>query len=352
MINPNALPCNGSHAGADDDQTPDGDDVTWFRVDDGFNEHPKVLALGRVRLPAVGLWTQCGIWCARNLTDGYVPMRVVREHDPKLRYAPRLVEVGLWVPVAPADVPAPYLQLEASWKRIGNGLSANWYFFHDWSDQQPLRAQVQDRRRKTAARVSKWREKNADHSTVEAPRNAVTGITSARSRNAVTSTGGNAVTPLPRNAVGNAAPDPTRISTTSSTSYEEVVLTNPPALRAVPPTRPRRATRIPDDFTATEAMIAWARENTPDVGRAETENFRDYWVAATRNAEKRDWVAAWRFWMRREQKRHDERRPANGRPAHTSARMDKVLAALHPDDPFLREYGQPTSPLIIEGGTS
>src|SRR5690606_34826018 len=62
--------------------------------------------------------------------------------------------------------------------------------------------------------------------------------------------------------------------------------------------------RIPDDFTVTEAMKQWARQNTPLVGQAESDLFIDYWQAAAGpNARKRDWGKAWQVWMRREQKR-------------------------------------------------
>lgn len=64
--------------------------------------------------------------------------------------------------------------------------------------------------------------------------------------------------------------------------------------------RRARATRLPEDFTVTPEMILWARENTPNVGRRETENFIDYWrSAAGVTARKLDWVAAWRTWMRK-----------------------------------------------------
>ena len=64
--------------------------------------------------------------------------------------------------------------------------------------------------------------------------------------------------------------------------------------------RSPRASRIPDDFQVTPEMIAWARENTPSVGRRETEDFIDYWHSASgANARKLDWVATWRNWMRK-----------------------------------------------------
>lgn len=64
---------------------------------------------------------------------------------------------------------------------------------------------------------------------------------------------------------------------------------------------PSRATRIPDDFEATPAMVGWAREHAPHVdGRFETAQFKDYWAAKSgKDATKRDWVRTWQVWMRK-----------------------------------------------------
>lgn len=67
-----------------------------------------------------------------------------------------------------------------------------------------------------------------------------------------------------------------------------------------PVTKPRkRATRIPDDFTVTPDMVAWARERVPHVdGRHETEKFINHWKAESGSrATKLDWPATWRKWM-------------------------------------------------------
>ena len=60
------------------------------------------------------------------------------------------------------------------------------------------------------------------------------------------------------------------------------------------------ATRIPDDFRVTPEMVQWAKANVPHVdGRLETAKFTDHFKAASgANARKKDWIAAWRNWMR------------------------------------------------------
>lgn len=77
--------------------------------------------------------------------------------------------------------------------------------------------------------------------------------------------------------------------------------------------KPKR--RIPDDFTVTPAMIAWAREHTPLVGAAETAQFIDWHKG--KGTTMSDWVAAWRTWMRKSQtdaERYVSR--ASPRPQH------------------------------------
>jgi len=63
----------------------------------------------------------------------------------------------------------------------------------------------------------------------------------------------------------------------------------------------KRATRIPEDFEVTPAMVEWARSEVPNVdGRRETQKFMDHFRAASgATARKQDWVSAWRNWMRK-----------------------------------------------------
>lgn len=63
----------------------------------------------------------------------------------------------------------------------------------------------------------------------------------------------------------------------------------------------KRGTRIPDDFTVTPDMVAWAKDRAPNIdGRRETEKFVNYWRAKSgANATKLDWPATWRNWIMR-----------------------------------------------------
>lgn len=44
--------------------------MTWFKIDDNFFLHPKVIAAGN---SAVGLFVRAGAWSSNHLTDGFVP---------------------------------------------------------------------------------------------------------------------------------------------------------------------------------------------------------------------------------------------------------------------------------------
>jgi len=98
----------------------------------------------------------------------------------------------------------------------------------------------------------------------------------------------------------------------------------------------RRAAGIllPADFHATDEMRAWARLETPNVGYAETAQFVDYWRSQTGPKSLRPdhaaWVAAWRLWMRDQQKRVERLPSFRGTPVQTAV---EPAAAAPPDGP-------------------
>jgi len=94
-------------------------------------------------------------------------------------------------------------------------------------------------------------------------------------------------------------------------------------------------------------MISWARQNTPLVGRADTDQFVDYWTAASGSrASKMDWPAAWRTWMRKAQRDAErDAQPRRTRPAaggHVSATDANIAAFLG--------GGTTTGPLALTEG--
>jgi hypothetical protein len=113
--------------------------MVWFKVDDHLHDHRKVRRLGRDKLPAMGLWVLCGSWVADETNDGFVPEEIIQRYDPTLRYARRLVAVGLW-----EELPEPGDE---------EGLD-----FHQWDEHQPTADQVEAKRQADAARKARWRE--------------------------------------------------------------------------------------------------------------------------------------------------------------------------------------------------
>lgn len=92
------------------------------------------------------------------------------------------------------------------------------------------------------------------------------------------------------------------------------------------PSEPRkRGTRIPEPFMLTAAMKAWASHEVPGLDLpSHTREFVDHFRAASgSNATKRDWVAAWRNWMRRA-----HRSTPGSRQTFTQQKQDNNLALL------------------------
>jgi len=98
--------------------------VSWVKLDDGFADHPKVLAVSG---DAVLLHLAGFCYCARQETDGAIPelalSQLTRFSKPKAaKLAARLVEVGLW-------------------ERNGAG-----WLVHDYLDYNPSRESLKERR--------------------------------------------------------------------------------------------------------------------------------------------------------------------------------------------------------------
>ncbi|MFV0575971.1 MAG: replication protein [Vibrio sp.] len=63
----------------------------------------------------------------------------------------------------------------------------------------------------------------------------------------------------------------------------------------------KRATQFPQDFMITDSMTEWANNNQILVNlQEETEQFKDYHTA--KGSTMKDWVSAWRTWMRNSKK--------------------------------------------------
>jgi hypothetical protein len=220
--------------------------MSWFKVDDGFYSHEKVLTIPRaIRAEAVGTWTLCGTWSADKDRDGYVPTHMIEELGASLAGAAALVDAKLW-------------------RRQRTG-----FVFVNWAEFQPTREEKSEKRRAESQRKAEYRARKARES-------------AAVSGNVPTGQNQDDAPPVP----DPTRPDPSLIST--SDEVEKM-------------TR-KRATRIPEPFILTAAMRADMAAECPGIDLDHsTKQFVDYWRAASgRTATKKDWVAAWRFWIRRD----------------------------------------------------
>jgi hypothetical protein len=224
--------------------------MPWFKVDDGFHGHPKVVELS---LSSVGLWTLAGSWCAKYLTDGFVADKTVKRLGASSDETAELVNAGLWLTA------------------LGG------FEFKDWADYQPLKADVEAERAAAQERMRKVRAKKK-------------GVI-----------GSGEQTP---NVQENFARSSEDVRVTPSQSH--------PSPIPVPPTGEarKRGTRLNDLFEVTPAMVTWAAENAPDVnGKRATEMFMNYYKSKSGQAGVRvDWVLTWKNWLLKDQQTAEERR--------------------------------------------
>ena len=66
--------------------------MPWFKVDDNFSLHPKVIDAGNA---AVGLWVRCGAWSAAHRTEGHIPTKVAYQFGSK-KEIDTLLAARLW----------------------------------------------------------------------------------------------------------------------------------------------------------------------------------------------------------------------------------------------------------------
>lgn len=79
------------------------------------------------------------------------------------------------------------------------------------------------------------------------------------------------------------------------------------------PKKQKRRTRIPDDFTISPSMRAWAHEKTPTLDIDETTHrFILYWEGEGKV--KADWLATWKLWMLKEAGSNAVQMPKDAEP--------------------------------------
>lgn len=109
--------------------------MTWFKIDDRFHSHPKVLAAGNA---AVGLWARCGSWSADQNQEGFVPHAIARMYGTAAEIK-ALVRVGLF-----------------------EDDDRGGYLIHDWLDFNPSADRVASEREAAAERQRRLRASRRD----------------------------------------------------------------------------------------------------------------------------------------------------------------------------------------------
>lgn len=105
--------------------------MTWFKVDDSFWSHPKVMGLSD---EAIAMWVRAGSYACQHLTDGAIMSRVTHALGTR-GAAEELVAAGLWA-------------------RADDG-----YIFHDWGEYQETSVDVKKRRDQWKERQKRARKK-------------------------------------------------------------------------------------------------------------------------------------------------------------------------------------------------
>lgn len=121
----------------------------WARLDDELIDHSKIFVAGEAlgkNGPAIalGFYALGLMWSNRHLTDGFLPLAVVRSFrhvDRPTSVADALVKAGLWE------------------KNGGSG-----YVIHDYSDHNPKASNVKAKRRRERLRKQSEREAKARES--------------------------------------------------------------------------------------------------------------------------------------------------------------------------------------------
>ena len=215
--------------------------MPWFKIDDGFWSHPKVLELSP---DALALWVRAGSYSAGHLTDGEVKPSILRLMGADDAAADELVESGLW------DFE------DGSW------------WFHDWDVYQPSRESVLAEREAAAERMRQVRANKSKRS-------------GERSGEQVA----NVREKFADGSASPTRPDPTRPHSSKKSAS------------AV------RGSRISRDFSMTDEMRAWGAAEVPRVDLdAKLPEFIDYWAGVPgEKGVKLDWVSTWRNGMRKQQ---------------------------------------------------
>lgn len=305
----------------------------WAKIATDLPQHPKLAALED---PAPAGWALVVaiLYCRRHLTDGVIPVAgVLREASVARTVAEQLVTADAWHLPGHACPRCPQPP-------------AGHAYVHDYLQHNQSREQVE------AARAAGRKAANVRHARRRSGTSEDTSYGSHADRNADSVRPADApATPVDSASGSHAEPTADRMPSASDPAdhadrtadrmrvvsaphaepnaeveVEEEVTTNPPALRAGPPARPARGSRLDPDWRPSQSVRDTLAAECPGVDLlAEFRKFVDYWTAVPgAKGRKLDWDATFRNWIRRAA----ENAPAaSRRPAGRLTRTEKARAA-------------------------
>lgn len=119
---------------------------------------------------------------------------------------------------------------------------------------------------------------------------------------------------------GSKANQETRTKNQEPEDQEQCAASAPPAPEESKATTKKRGSRLPDDWTLSPELAAWAKSERPELDdrmvRAMADSFRDFWTSKTgKDATKLDWAATWRNWVRNQRITGGGQRAGPARPS-------------------------------------
>jgi hypothetical protein len=114
--------------------------MSWLKLDDRLDEHPKLTRANGHYDAALSTFVQLGLYCARNLTDGVVPARVLQ------RFNPEIIEL----------LSEPFGDRPGMLEDGPQGSKV----LHDYLDYNPTREKVEADRAAAKVRQQEWRDRH------------------------------------------------------------------------------------------------------------------------------------------------------------------------------------------------
>lgn len=250
--------------------------MAWIRVDDHFDEHPKLAKIGPL---GWGMWLAGLAYCNRNLTDGFIPWTKARTlaSFETLDGEDRIWTLSRTCGMTGDDIDANWvinLLVDAElWEVVDGGFQ-----IHDYNDYQPTKAEIEEQRTKKSAAGQAGGRASVE-ARAQAKAKQVLNDLSTESE-----------------AKSNPKPNPNPKPIGSDEPITEPPLSPKGEKRKSNSTKPFV---MPDDFTLTDERIAYAENK--GMARAAIENLFEemrLW-SRMKGGKYLDWDAAWQTWVRR-----------------------------------------------------